>query len=531
MAINVKKLFSDRAFFIELIGFVFLQVFIDMYRTFFESQYQIFGIALPELVNILYLGALTVVFFIKHLKKPKVFIPVVIYSGLLLVYLAFHVLNILKLDQDLLTGSEANWFKEIYFIIRTYIIPVFIFYYFLCCEFKLALMKKAISVLSLIVSCNIIITNIFKVSFICYASTLEKNSFITRNVFEWFYNPDTANPAFMSSKGWFYMGNQIGVILLILLVFVVMIALESGKIRNYLVVLPNALAMILVSTKVAALGCCIVLIAGLVFGVLFGILLKQFKFKLKHIGVYLAIMALCFGILPFSPMISVQEGKMEAFETTEEQQTVKDQLNADFENLKKEAALLGDKNSKVSKEKTEKFKKMFFEYVNSSPYFFGIDPQFLELFPMEKNFDFWYDIVINGNGRQADYRYLKSIIYEEVVKVNGNEQSDRIWGIGYVSNFPYSERDFISQNIWFGYAGTALFIGPYILVTLYGIYQALRKIRECFVYQNAFYALGILMPLAVSLVAGHLFFGLFSITVYSLTVICFLRFQSERYSA
>ena len=267
---NIKKIFSDKAFFIELVGFLVLQVFIDMYRIFFESKYQIFGISLPELVNLFYLAALTVIFFVKNLKKPKIFIPIGIYSVILVVYLALHVTNILKLDQNLLTGSELNWFKEVYFISRTYVIPIFVFYYFLCSDFKQISFKKIISALSLIISSNIILTNIFKVSFICYASSLEKNSFITRNVFEWFYNPDTVNPSYMSSKGWFYMGNQIGIILLVLLVFVVMSAFESGKVFDYIVALLNAVAMIFVSTKVATLGSCIILIMGLIFAVIFG---------------------------------------------------------------------------------------------------------------------------------------------------------------------------------------------------------------------------------------------------------------------
>lgn len=529
MVDDIKKIFSNKVFFIELVGFVVLQVFIDMYRIFFESKHQIFGIALPELINLLYLAALTVVFFVRNLKKPKVFIPIGIYSVLLVVYLALHVLNVLRLDQGLLTGSEHNWFKEVYFIARTYVIPIFVFYYFLCSDFKQISFKKVISALSLIISSNIILTNIFKVSFICYASSLEKNSFITRNFFEWFYNPDTSNPAYMSSKGWFYMGNQIGIILLVLLVFVIMFAFESGKVFNYIVVLLNAVAMIFVSTKVAALGSCIILIVGLVFAVLFGVLLKQFSFKLKQFLIYLVVITFCFAIIPFSPMLSLQARKMDAFNTTEEQQLVKDQLSDDFESIKNDNALNGDddpQNSIV----TEEFKKHFSEYVNSSPYFFGIHPEFLKLFPVEENFEFWYDIVINQNNKQVNYRYFKSVIYEEVIKLNDNKVADKLLGIGYISNFPYSEKDYISQNIWFGYIGTILFIGPYILVAMYGVYLALKKIKECFVYQNAFFALGILMPLALAFLAGHLFYGIFSITVFAFIVASFVKFQTERYN-
>ena len=276
---KLKKLLSDKAFLIELIGFVLLQIFIDMYRVFFESKYQIFGISLPEIINIGYISFLTAIFFIKNFKKPKHYIPLVIYLFLFFTYCVFHIINILNFNQNILTNSELNWVKEIYFIVRTYIIPVLLCYYFLFSNLTLSFFKKTVSLISLIISLNIILTNIFKVSFICYASTLEKNSFISRNFFEWFFNPDTEFPVYMTSKGWFYMGNQIGLILFMLFVFVLMNAFESGKIKDYLLVGLNGLALVLIGTKVASLGCSILLWAGIIIAFIFGVWLKQFPFK------------------------------------------------------------------------------------------------------------------------------------------------------------------------------------------------------------------------------------------------------------
>ena len=174
----MKKIVSDKAFRIELIAFLFLQIFIDMYRVFFESSVQIFGISLPELVNFLFFGFLTLVFFIKFFKTPKVFLIPGIYAVFLLVYLVFHSVNILKFNQNIFYGSELNLFKEIYFIGRTYVIPAFVFYFFICAKFSFDAFEKVLSALSLLISSNIILTNFFKVSFISYASSLEKNSFI-----------------------------------------------------------------------------------------------------------------------------------------------------------------------------------------------------------------------------------------------------------------------------------------------------------------------------------------------------------------
>ena len=202
------------------------------------------------------------------------------------------------------------------------------------------------------------------------------------------------------------------------------------------------------------------------------------------------------------------------------QQNVKNSLVEVLENTKKEP--------NNSSEKIESFKKEFCDYLNSAPYFFGIHPEFLELFPAEENFDFWYSIATGGNS-QIDYRHFKVVLYEEIIRNNDNETGDRLFGIGYTSNFPYSEQDFVSQNIWFGYLGTILLIGPYFLLFAYGIILALIKIKKCFIYQNAFFALFFAASVLLSFMAGHLFYGIFSITVFAFMSAYFFKFQTERY--
>lgn len=507
----MKKLLSDKAFLIELVSFVVLQIFIDMYRVFLETRFQIMGISLPEVVNIAFFVFLSLVFFIKNLKTPKRFIPIGVYTVLVGVYLILHTINILKFDQNIFTGSELNWFKEIYFIARTYLIPIYVFYYFLTSSFQMGIFKKTISIMSLIISANIVLTNIFKVSFICYASALEKNEFITRNIFEWFYNPDKQHPEFMTSKGWFYMGNQIGIILFMLFVFVLMNALQSGKIRSYLLMLLNGVALIMVGTKVALLGGALALGIGFIFAIVFGVHLKQFTFKLKQGIAYVVISIILAVLVAFSPMISMQSDRMEAYELSEEQKKCVEQLKGiEISNL------------------DEEFIKEFTEYVNRFPYSFGIEKEFLQLFPIEDNFSFWYYIAISGNKSQIDFRYMKSKIYEEGLEKNQNKVADRLLGIGYISAFPYSEKDFVSQNMWFGYIGSVLLIGPYILVALYGAYLALKRREDWFNYQNAIFAMGICATLAICLLAGHLFYGVFSITIFGFVVAAFYKLQKGK---
>ncbi len=525
---NIKKIFSDKAFLIQLIGFVMLQIFIDMYRPFFESRYQVFGISLPEIVNLFCFAVLTFVFLVKAAKKPKVLIPVGIYSLCLILYLVFHFLNLAKFDQSILHGSEKNLFKEFYFILRTYLLPVFLSYYFLCSKIDRFSFKKTVSSLSLIISTNIIFTNIFKISFVSYAATLEKNTFITKNIFQWFFDPDITNPYLMTSKGWFYMGNQIGLILLMLFVFVMMFALESGKMGDYLVLFSNALAMLMVSTQVATLGCVIVLILGFVFAVVFGMLLKQFPFGIKNAVTYAVIAAVCFSILPFSPMVTIQSQQEQALSVTEEQENEREKLKDRYEKIKSDIKTLNGKEAKKAEEEMRIFKEEFCSLLYNKASFFGFEPNFLYLLPVENNFEFWFETA-TGDNEHVDYRKFKAMLFQEVLELNENKTGDRLWGIGYISGFPYTEQDFVSQNIFFGYAGTLLLIGPYYLLFLWGIFLALKKIRSCFIYENAFFALFLGLSTLLSFMAGHLFYSLFSIVIFALISAYFFKFQTERY--
>jgi len=109
-----------------------------------------------------------------------------------------------------------------------------------------------------------------------------------------------------------------------------------------------------------------------------------------------------------------------------------------------------------------------------------------------------------------------------------NNPLDRYLGIGYTSNFPYSEQDIISQNIWFGYVGTVLLLGPYLLCMAYIIFKILKNLKRHFRFETIFYGMAIAGVLLLSLLAGHLFFEIFSIVVFAWSLAGFYNFISEK---
>lgn len=509
----MNKLISDKNFLLQLLGFVILQPFVDIYRVFFENTIEIAGISLAELVNLLAIAYLSVLFVIKYRRKPRYFLPVVVYGVLLCGYCLLHIWNISKFDESILNGADISTFKELYYILRVYLLPLAAFYMFLCVRINTVLFEKVINILSGLISGIIVVTNLLKVSFICYASSLETNQFITRNIFEWFINPDLKNPAYMTSKGWFYMGNQIGVILFMLYPFVVMQALKYRKKRNYLLVAIQGIAMIMVGTRVSALGGGLILAAGLVIAVVFGGIMKQFTFGwkdfLKILGVTVCLVVL--GIN--SPFVDVQSAKGDAYEESDEEKARRKELEKYKADVEKGGY-------------DEKIVEMYVADIEEHPYSYGIDEEFVKMFDVRENFEFWFNVVIKGGRKQVNYRDFKEQIYEAVLEKNNNP-GDRWLGIGYTSGFPYVERDFSGQIIWFGYAGMILLLGPYYICVLYIIIRILRQFKLHFTYENAFFAVSLIGISGLAFMAGHLFNGIFSVVIFAWLVSACVHYQKE----
>lgn len=509
----MDKLINDKNFSLQLLGFVILQPFVDIYRIFFENTIEIAGVSLAELINLLAIAYLVFLFVVKYIKQPKYFLPVLIYGLILGGYCLLHIWNISKFDVSILNGADISSFKELYYMLRVYILPLIVFYMFLCIRIKTELFEKVINILSGMISGIIVVTNLFKVSFISYASSLETNQFITRNIVEWFINPDLENPAYMTSKGWFYMGNQIGVILFMLYPFVIMQALKYRKKRNYFLVVIQGIAMIMVGTRVAAWGGLLILVAALVIAIIFGGVLKQFTFGKKDFLMITAV-TICFVLLYVnSPVVDVQGAKGDAYEETNAQKARRKEMEKFKDDMDKGIF-------------DEEVIKMYAEDIAEYPYSYGISEEFVKLFDVEDNFEFWFDVVISKGREQVNYRDFKVKIYEAVLERNDNKY-DRWLGIGYTSGFPYVERDFAGQNIWFGYVGTILLLGPYYICALYAVFQILKCFKTHIRYENAFFAVSLGGISVLAYMAGHLFNGIFSAVIFAWLVSVFIHYQKN----
>lgn len=513
-----KKILFENLINIQIMFFILFQPIIDIGRTFLENRIEIAGISILEIINMLFIGSIAFSFIIKHRRQKKYIIPIFIYGIMFVTYLVFHIWNILQFEQEILHGCDINIIKEIYYIIRVYMIPIIFFFIFLCERPNKRIVVKTLMGLSLIISLNIVLTNIFKVAFISYSSTFEHNKMIEKNIIDWFLNPDYANPSYMTSKGWFYIANQIGIILFMLFPIIFMFLMKSRSKYVYILVILNGIAMIMVGTKVGTVGCIGVLICAIMIWFVFGVILSQFKTRRRDMLFIGGMSVILIMIFIYSPVFKVSEERNEAYEISAMEQNTKEQMQEPIEEPIE--YIISEEDIPAQNDK----KEFLIEQLENYPYAYGISPEFTELFDVRENYTFWEEVINSDIEKRVNYRNFKIKIYKAVIEKNHN-RFDEFLGIGYTSNFPYVEKDFVSQYIWFGYAGLFILIGPYYFIFIYSLGLALKNIKTHFRYENILLGMSILGSSLLAGLAGHLFNGVFSIIIFALVTALFYHFQ------
>lgn len=491
-----KKLYSDRWICVQFSILILLQPLIDIYRTFVGNKIEICGISLVELFNILLIGYLCILFLLNR-RQWKAFWPAMIYLGVLVIYLALHCYNVLQFDTSVMSGTQISIVTEIYVVIRAYLLPIMLLYMLIYIEIDRPLFIKTLLCCSWFIAGVIIITNLLKISFVTYASYMPDGAVISQNIIEWFTKTPPQDVKELTSKGWFYSGNQIGLILFMLLPVAAYSALTRRKIRDWVLVACMVIATMMVATKTACIGGLMILfvMAVLYFG--FSLVQKRLHENWKPLIVILLILACGIGLYQFSPTKKLISVHINNYEWSDEKQNELDELLEEDEG--------GDDDSETNPV-IRKLESMY--------YTFGIHPDFVSILPIRDNSRFWLNVLSDPDRPYLEFRSFKQTLLNEILQKNGNPM-DRWLGIGYSTNFPYLEKDIASQNAWFGIAGTALFIVPYLAVLLVCAIQIFRKFKERFTLYNCALTISVCGGFLISLLAGHLFGFLFPMFIFT----------------
>ena len=209
----IKKIEKNYAMII--LSLTFLLPFFDMYRTVVGNKFEIFGISFVELFNFIFTTIIAILLLIKSKNNKKKILSKknILLLATYFIYLFLHISYITTLSKVSYINSSISILTELYFIIRSYILPLIILFVYMKSDLNIKNVVKVLSIVSFIFSIVIVLSNLFGISYIAYSSVYEGTVKIKGNIFTWFNNLDTNSIDLYTSKGLFYSTNQLSAIL------------------------------------------------------------------------------------------------------------------------------------------------------------------------------------------------------------------------------------------------------------------------------------------------------------------------------
>ena len=472
-----------------LITILFIQLpFLDMIRSTSFRHFEVFGISLIELLNILLIGITLVLTVFKLFKdKKKEIVKLVGLLILIGIYVFLHYQNIIKFDTNIFERANFNFITETFYICRVYVLPLMLFYILIENRdvFNKEFYFKIAKIVIAIISFSIIILNILKLSFVSYSL---ENHLILNNMFDFFlYQGDYK---LLASRGWFDSANELSAILFMLLPINIYLLYKENKKINIILFAAQFIAMILLGTRTSAFGAVLISIAaaGCYFITVY---FKKEKYKKTFVTPFIIISLVCTAYMCISPFMfgRINDGAHDF--SVKDRAAYDDLENADEDQLD---ALI------------EKYKD---EYL--------INDAYLKMYPLKSDKEFWLSIAKRDKSLNSDNRKLKTDIIDRVQERNNNEM-DKYLGLGYTLNFMDLERDYVYQYYIFGIFGLILLIGPYFAALLFFAFKAVKKFNDKF---NFVVLLGFMSPILGLLIAyysGHVF-GWVSPTLFLVMVL------------
>lgn len=439
-----------------LFWFILIQPFLDLYWFYHGPLANILPFTLPTIIRILAVGTLICLFFSQKdswekLTKKK---WLLLYLILLIIYSALHLVHVRNFTSVSPTDYGYSTSGEIFYLIRM-AMPLVVLYLTNELNFTQKSLRQVIEGVSGLFSGTIVLSNLFVISLKSYETGI-----ISANIFEWFFNPNIGY-SHMASKGFFNFTNMVSAVLFMLLPLMLYYLFTSFNWVTAILNVVQALAMIEIGTKVAAIG----LVGGIVICL---ILFLFHKFIIKDVkkGGYAFLVAALIelgslAILPFGP--AIQRYNYEIYLAKQSDHDLTDEKRELKEGLQKYPA-------------GEKRKEFLRAFIKKNYQEYALNPKFvLKSYPYQYDPEFWLKIINEPGQSRMENRHVEVAMLNQVVKTNNNHW-DKLFGISYVreNNIFNLERDFVAQVYALGWAGMLLFIGPYLAILIYAAYRWLR---------------------------------------------------------
>lgn len=490
-----------------LIGLLFiLQPFIIMFQATIVRDVQLFGLSIFEAFNIAVVCA-SVCLTIFTYPEKKTFLKFIPYVLALGIYLLVHGLHIYEFKGEIYSAQAPNFFVETYYICRTFVLPLLLIFTIYYSQMKKQQMLKTLEIFIFVIVSIMVVTNLLYVAQRNYS---EVTTYNTLNLFDWFTFDNISKYSYykLTTKGWFLSGNQMSAVLFMTFPVVVYQAYKKRDVFHYVMVGMQMLAMFMLGTKVANVGCLLIVAMFVACWLLF----KVLKHKEKGIITLLLITVGFAALFPFSPIgYKIRYGNNTSSSSSdaslmldgaleinmEDVEDMSEEQKMYYENLKRDSKIFKKLNPDTMSEEEKEFVN---QYMLDYCGYFGISPFIISNYNDSEHSVFWAKYMQQTPNN--DYRVLKTMILKDIFEKNDNPM-DKYLGMGYTLNYIYTEADYSYQYYSYGIVGIALLIAPYFCMLLYIIIQGLRHFKKMFTLECAMYAIAPVLGLAVAKLSGH----------------------------
>lgn len=459
-----------------LIIILFLNLpILDMLRATPFKDFEIFGFAFIELINIILIGVSFCITLTKCSKKNILFLG--LYFLLLVIYVCFHYFNMLHFDTNIYSKTQFNFFRETFYILRAYVLPIILLFVLILNReiFNKKFYLSTIKYLTIFISFSIIILDVLQLSYPSYDDIVDlKYAPSILQIFKY-----SGNPQDLLAKGWFDSANEISIILFALLPINIFILYNEKKIHNFILLIVQLFAMILLGTRTSAYGSILIPLFCLVLYIFFLSINKNkwdFSFISKFI-LTIVITCIIFICAPF------RQFKREI-----------DPSRLEISNEEKLSELLNE--YKTDDERVGALSNKLYD--------FGINAEIEEVYPIDNDLEFWINISKRDLSINNDNRILKHDVIRRI-KERNNNFGDTLFGMGFTLNFMDVEMDYVYQYYLFGIIGIIMLMGIYFISYFKSIIIFFKKFKSKFNFGNVILFMPVMLELIVAYFSGHAF--------------------------
>ncbi len=427
----MKNIMNDKKNLFKIIMIVYL-IISPIFDTIYLYNH------ITTLIRVIFIAGFLVVTLILYKDSRKSFKYLLAYYLALIGYLVISYIHS-KGFIGLAPNLTYSIVSETTTIIKL-AMPFTILFIMKFAEFSKKDLFKVINGWIVLIAGSVVLLNICGCSFGTYTDAFTKYS-----IFSWFKDLSVNEVA---TKGLFVFGNQVAVVLLMLLVMSAYETIFINKKHSILMII-IVLASLMLGTRISTIGSFLGLASFVIAYIVYSFITKKRVSK--------NVLLVCGSLLIFALLIPVSPHSKRMVE-------MRDASGID----PTPSVLETPSEPGVAQEKSEEpvlNSEISYIYENIDKKHVG-ERFYKEYYPCKYDLEFWNNIIEVQKTRQLDYRYLEISIVKRIKEIDN--RSTNIWfGISNtrIQNAINIERDFILQYHAFGIIGIilTLMVYPYLL--------------------------------------------------------------------